>query len=432
MTERLVGRNVSQTVLGNVLFIDRNNDRVGINTDTPQFTLDVVGDTNITGNLTVDTDTLFVDSANNRVGIGTTIPIVSLDIVKADTSTSTPMIRLNNTGTGDVSIAFISDTNDFIMGIDSSDNDKFKMTQDCDNLTANTRITFDGSKLGFGESDPLAKLHITQASATGVIPCLILEQADVDRHTIEFSGTESANATDTFSSFTSGGSIIGFIKTEVNGVVEYIPRYSAPTDTSGNLDMGGNEVINVVCQTIGALGYILLDEQTFTGLGTGFTTDIMNLDSQSTDEFAMYRLIFRGFMDGDGTTPQIRIRFHDIDGQMSANNGHWQSVYGYDAIIIAENRDESIIIAHSTTTSAVINFMGSLTLTLNGAVEEDCMLVGQSGIHNSGSNPRLGLNITGGITNSETINTRITGFGIGQVNTDGTGANISMRIYRLL
>ncbi len=42
--------------------------------------LNVTGNTNIEGNLTVDTNTLFVDSDNNRVGIGTTTPLAPLEI----------------------------------------------------------------------------------------------------------------------------------------------------------------------------------------------------------------------------------------------------------------------------------------------------------------------------------------------------------------
>jgi len=41
----------------------------------------VPGNATITGNLTVDTSTLKVDSANNRVGIGTASPTVTLDVV---------------------------------------------------------------------------------------------------------------------------------------------------------------------------------------------------------------------------------------------------------------------------------------------------------------------------------------------------------------
>ena len=101
------------TVTGNVavdtntLFVDSVNNRVGIGTSTPGYTLDVTGDMNFsgtfnqngspfisspwtttgndlsysTGNVAVDTNTLFVDSVNNRVGIGTSTPGYTLDVV---------------------------------------------------------------------------------------------------------------------------------------------------------------------------------------------------------------------------------------------------------------------------------------------------------------------------------------------------------------
>ena len=54
--------------------------KVGIGTTTPTHTLNVVGDLNVTENLTVDTDTLFADSINNRVGIRTNSPQYMLDM----------------------------------------------------------------------------------------------------------------------------------------------------------------------------------------------------------------------------------------------------------------------------------------------------------------------------------------------------------------
>jgi len=54
--------------------------RLGIGTTLPGSRLDVVGDANVTTDLTVDTDTLVVDSTNNRVGIGTLSPGALLDV----------------------------------------------------------------------------------------------------------------------------------------------------------------------------------------------------------------------------------------------------------------------------------------------------------------------------------------------------------------
>ena len=56
------------------------SNNLGIGTNTPAYNLDVSGTANITGNLSVDTNTLFVDASNNRVGIGTNGPQATLSI----------------------------------------------------------------------------------------------------------------------------------------------------------------------------------------------------------------------------------------------------------------------------------------------------------------------------------------------------------------
>ena len=56
-----------------------NSGNVGIGITEPTQKLDVVGNTNISGNLTVDTNVLYVDSSNNRVGVNRT-PSYELDV----------------------------------------------------------------------------------------------------------------------------------------------------------------------------------------------------------------------------------------------------------------------------------------------------------------------------------------------------------------
>jgi len=90
------------------------NDGVAIGTSTISgFKLDVngttrlQGNTTITGDLTVDTNTLYVDSANNRVGIGTTSPQKGIDsrVVAGITVSSgnfTPVLQVENTGSASI------------------------------------------------------------------------------------------------------------------------------------------------------------------------------------------------------------------------------------------------------------------------------------------------------------------------------------------
>ena len=70
------------------LNVDAATNRVGIKTTTPAVELDVVGATNISGDLSVDTNVLKVDTANNFVGINKT-PAVALDVSGATDLNST-------------------------------------------------------------------------------------------------------------------------------------------------------------------------------------------------------------------------------------------------------------------------------------------------------------------------------------------------------
>jgi hypothetical protein len=74
----------------NVLFVDATNNRVGINTSTPGYDLEVVGNGYISGNMTVNTDlTINGNLYNNSMAAGNGVPL-ALDsngkVVKATSS----------------------------------------------------------------------------------------------------------------------------------------------------------------------------------------------------------------------------------------------------------------------------------------------------------------------------------------------------------
>ena len=75
-------------------------------------TINGQGNTTITGNLAVDTDTLFVDSTNNKVGIGTTSPTQALDVTGNIQMAGTGLIQIpdrTTNGTNEIRLGNSSD-----------------------------------------------------------------------------------------------------------------------------------------------------------------------------------------------------------------------------------------------------------------------------------------------------------------------------------
>ena len=152
-----------------LMFTDAGNDRVGINNASPSTTLDVVGGVKVSGNVDFD-------------GGGFTF---------------------NESGG---SLDFRAETN-----------------------TLTHAFFIDGSadKIGFGTSAPTSGfVNIDQASATGAIAVLTLDQGDGDQEFIRFDGTSAADSTASVSSSTdTDGSKIGAIRVNINGTDRWIRLY---------------------------------------------------------------------------------------------------------------------------------------------------------------------------------------------------------------
>ena len=169
------------TIEGNtathLFFSDAGNDRIGINNASPSKTLDVTG-------------TFKVSGAAEFAG---------------DVDVDGGAFTFNEAG---ASVDFRAETN-----------------------TLTNAFFIDGSadKIGFGTNSPAnALVEINQASSTGAIACVSLDQDDEDQAFIHFDGTTGSGSTASISTSTDeGGSKVGALKIKVGSDFRYIRIYDS-------------------------------------------------------------------------------------------------------------------------------------------------------------------------------------------------------------
>ena len=201
-------------------------------------------------------------------------------------------------------------------------------------------------------------------------------------------------------------------------------------DVVGNIKVSGEVGGSITCNNLGSLGYILLDEKNIVSLGTNYTTNVLNLDFGSTDQNALYKIIIKTKANTAGDRYQIRGRFHDIDGEMTGVDGHWFLAKTF-GTVMNENNGDYTILATNQPANALTNYgIFDITLSLFGNDELLCRFTGQGSVNTEGGGNREIIFMGGGLTNNETINTRITGLGIASAN--ATNHSVYIRVYRLL
>ncbi len=111
---------------------------------------------------------LSIDNVGN-VGIGTTSPDKQLHLYRNDTDTTNGQIIVEQDGTGDASIEFYATAvTRWMVGLDNSDDDKFKISGSGSNLADNTRLTIDTvGNVGIGTNSPAIDLHV-KADGPGI------------------------------------------------------------------------------------------------------------------------------------------------------------------------------------------------------------------------------------------------------------------------
>jgi len=224
----------------NTLTVDPSNVRVGIFNDSPSYRLDVAGDarftgqTIISGDLAVDTDTLFVDVSEDSVGIGLTNPAdYTADELVISVPDGSGMTLVSGT-TDTAYIAFADATsqlNNYIgfdhdtdtMSINNFGGDiNFSVGEAINKMTINSSgITFDDEIIS--NSYATIQSHINIDATVAGDPYISFQQDGTQRASISYDDTEEAFriSTDEF-----------FIKTGS-------PRVKALTvDSSQNVGIG--------------------------------------------------------------------------------------------------------------------------------------------------------------------------------------------------
>jgi len=124
------------------------------------------------GNLTVDTDTLFVNSSTNRVGVGTSSPTELLSLFADDTTDT--QLKIEQDSTGDAGIQFtLTGTKSWVMGVDNSDGDKFKIENGASIGGSDDFVINDSGFVGIGAS-PSYELDVQNDGSAGTVDTRIL------------------------------------------------------------------------------------------------------------------------------------------------------------------------------------------------------------------------------------------------------------------
>ena len=155
-----------------------------------------------------DANLFFSDAGNDRIGIKTSSPSTELHVVGGIKATGGidfdgGGFTFNDSG---ASVDFRAETN-----------------------TLTHALFIDGSadKIGLGTSGPTsAFVTIDQASSTGAIAVLTLDQGDADQEFIRFDGSTASDQSASLTTDTTVGSLTGHIRVNINGTDFWIPYYA--------------------------------------------------------------------------------------------------------------------------------------------------------------------------------------------------------------
>jgi hypothetical protein len=232
------------TVDTDTLFVDSSENKVGIKTVTPSAELHVVGNAYVSSNLTVDTDTLHVDVVNDSIGVGTVNPSANLHVVgnvyvssnlTVDTDTLHVDVVNDSIGVGTVNPS----ANLHVVGnVYVSSN----LTVDTDTL----HVDVVNDSIGVGTVNPSANLHV-------VGNVYVSSNLTVDTNTLHVDAENDSVGVGTVnpnSNLHVVGNAYVTSNTTTDGTLTLNhPTTALITDLTANVEVKLNQLANVVIDT---------------------------------------------------------------------------------------------------------------------------------------------------------------------------------------
>src|SRR5210317_2159768 len=232
------------TVDTDTLFVDSSENKVGIKTVTPSAELHVVGNAYVSSNLTVDTETLHVDVVNDSIGVGTVNPSANLHVVgnvyvssnlTVDTDTLHVDAENDSVGVGTVNPS----ANLHVVGnVYVSSN----LTVDTETL----HVDVVNDSIGVGTVNPSANLHV-------VGNVYVSSNLTVDTNTLHVDAENDSVGVGTVNP-TSNLHVVGNAYVSSNLTTDGTLTLNHPTtalitDLTANVEVKLNQLANVVIDT---------------------------------------------------------------------------------------------------------------------------------------------------------------------------------------
>jgi len=196
------GLRVVNAGVGNGVFLDQNGNGIALNIDSESSTANVISVTSTatSGIMCSLTNTAFIAGGTgllvSSVGAGGTASTSLLKLQQTNASSSAALAFLNQDGNG-ISINIDSEaTSVTVFNLVAANTSGTAMVVnnagvggaivDFQDGGTSVLTAIDGGLVGVGIAAPVSKLHVDQASATGAIPVLTLDQGDVSEEMMEF------------------------------------------------------------------------------------------------------------------------------------------------------------------------------------------------------------------------------------------------------